>query len=125
VVTRLPSVQAPESCENQFSVAELALRTSDDVAHYHISADALQRGILIGRYDRCLDIRGDLPTLSRVHLLISRVGADVFAIDTASTFGSMKSGKRYFESTVLADKDSVLLAESLLVDWKFDRPEVV
>ena len=76
---------------------------------------------MIGRYDRCLSIAGELDALSRVHLLISKIGKDVVAIDTASTFGSTRSMDRAFETAVLAERDKILLANVLLVEWRYDR----
>jgi len=54
----------------------------------------LERGLLIGRYDRC----GLTPTednrLSRVHLLLLSLDGDTYAIDTASTSGVRCQGRR-------------------------------
>ena len=85
--------------------------------------EALERGILIGRYERCLNLGEELSTLSRVHLLIPKIGLDVMAIDTASTFGSVRRSGA-FESVVLKDEDEVLLADVLLVEWQYKRPVV-
>lgn len=49
---------------------------------------ALERGVLLGRYGRC-DSEGVLVSseISRVHLLVLKIGARTYAIDTASTHG--------------------------------------
>lgn len=122
MVTRVGAAASPMDCPPELAVGELCLATSSGSRRYRISLEALERGILIGRYERCLNLGEDeLRRLSRVHLLISKIGQDVVAIDTASTFGSIrKSGG--FESVVLGDQDELLLADVLLVEWKYNRP---
>jgi hypothetical protein len=117
-VTQLMPVCGLEDCEPKMAVAELCLTTKGGKRQFRISMEALERGILIGRYERCLNLGGELSVLSRVHLLISKMGQDVVAIDTASTFGSSKSSGR-FDSTVLGSVDDMLLADVFLVEWKF------
>jgi hypothetical protein len=51
-----------------------------------LGEEHLERGILVGRYDRCLGRGLDL-TVSRVHLMLACVGGDIIAIDAASTVG--------------------------------------
>ncbi len=56
-----------------------------------IGAIAAQRGILLGRYDRCDTHGAQVLTdnnISRVHLLVLGVGDMLYAIDTASTNGT-------------------------------------
>tara|TARA_R110002073_G_scaffold336544_1_gene535012 strand:+ start:2604 stop:3623 length:1020 start_codon:yes stop_codon:yes gene_type:complete len=120
-VTRIPSAAAPQDCAPGMAIAELCLTSDEASRTYRISLEALERGILIGRYARCLSIAGELESLSRVHLLISKIGRDVVAIDTASTFGSTRSMERAFETAVLAEHDKMLLANALLVEWRYDR----
>lgn len=117
-VTHVMPVCGLEDCEPKMAVAELCLTTKGGKRQFRISMEALERGILIGRYERCLNLGGELSVLSRVHLLISKMGQDVVAIDTASTFGSLRNTGR-FESTVLANVDDVLLADVFLVEWKY------
>ena len=53
-----------------------------------IGAEALKRGVLLGRYDRCDSEEVLVSTdISRVHLLVLQVGEHVYGIDTASTQG--------------------------------------
>src|SRR5262249_19846423 len=44
-----------------------------------VSAECLERGILLGRYDRCGLSFDGLAELSRVHLLLVRIGGEVWA----------------------------------------------
>ena len=119
MITRILPAQAPVDCHAELSVAELTLTSDEGCQRYRISSEALERGILIGRYERCMGIGKELDSLSRVHLLISKVGTDILAIDTASTFGSKRSMDTGFESIVLRKKEKMLLADALLVEWNY------
>lgn len=120
-VTRIPSAEPPHDCAPGMAVAQLCLTTDEASRNYRISMEALERGLLIGRYDRCLSIAGEINPLSRVHLLISKIGKDVVAIDTASSFGSTRSMDRAFETALLGERDKMLLANVLLVEWRYER----
>ena len=124
MITRVPSAAAPADCAPELAIAELGLATDEASRTYRISMDALERGILIGRYNRCFQIAGELIQLSRVHLLISKIGPDIVAIDTASSFGSTRSMGRAFETAVLSPRDKLLLAQVLLVEWTCNRLEM-
>ncbi len=59
-----------------------------------VGASALDRGVLLGRYDRCESnarsvLRRD--SISRVHLLVLRVAGELYVIDTASSNGTWLS----------------------------------
>jgi hypothetical protein len=76
-----------------------------------VALEHLQRGVLIGRYDRCgvkLALDGNI---SRVHLLLVRIAGDLWAIDTASTNGTRADGKR-LSAAILGDDDWVELGET-------------
>ncbi|MCK5689952.1 FHA domain-containing protein, partial [Myxococcota bacterium] len=97
VVTVIPGASAPsrpisfeaEMPENTF--AKLTLFYPGGSIALPVTAEQLDRGLLLGRYDRC-DIsefqflRND--SVSRVHLLIIREGDTILAIDTSSTNGT-------------------------------------
>ncbi len=121
-VTRVGPASGPEDCPPEMVAAELRLTTESGSRLFRVSMEALERGILIGRYARCMSICEEDDRLSRVHLLISLVGRDIVAIDTASTNGSVAHNAP-FECTVLADEDVMVLAEVMIVQWKFRRPE--
>lgn len=120
MITRIPSASAPEDCPAELAVASLCLRKKGSQRLYQVSAEALERGILIGRYDRCVCFGHDLSQLSRVHLLISKIGNDIVAIDTASTYGSKRSGHR-FATSILKTQDELILAGALHLEWKYER----
>jgi hypothetical protein len=85
-----------------------------------VSAECLERGILIGRYDRCGLSFDGLSELSRVHLLLVRIGGEVWAIDTASTHG-VRRGEGKIPATVLGDRDALVLAKVLEIDWQREQ----
>ena len=83
---------------------------------HEVSAERLERGVLIGRYERCgLEIRAE-PEISRVHALLVKIGVDVWAIDTASTNGVWRGGAAV-EAEVLRDLDALRLGKAVSVGW--------
>jgi pSer/pThr/pTyr-binding forkhead associated (FHA) protein len=84
----------------------------------HLGEEDLARGVLLGRYDRCVE-RFDANEISRVHLLIARVGGDLVAIDTASTNGSfLVHHEDDFAIAKLEDRAVLNLANVGLVLWR-------
>ena len=63
-----------------------------------LRADALDRGVLIGRDDRCpleaVDLSDDCGAVSRVHLALVRDPTGLWAVDAASTNGTRGDGHR-------------------------------
>lgn len=62
------------------------------IAH-RVSHEDLERGVLIGRYERC-QLAGAAGSLSRVHLVLLLDGGDIWAVDTASLNGTIVEGQR-------------------------------
>jgi hypothetical protein len=93
-------------------------------ANYSLSTAQLQRGVLVGRYDRC-DVgpraRVAAGSVSRVHLLLLAEGADVVAIDTASQNCSRCDGQA-FATTVLPASASIRLGGSVCLRWQRGQP---
>ena len=92
VITSMGPLLAPDDRllkSHERKLGELTLRTHASTVTYGVGADALDRGILLGRYPRC-DGAGVLSydRISRAHLLIKRVDGHVVALDTSSTNGS-------------------------------------
>jgi hypothetical protein len=82
-----------------------------------ISAERLEQGILVGRYGRCsLMIDTAEGTVSRVHVLLVRLGMDVWVIDTASTNG-VQRGDDDVLASVLRDVDTLTLGRGLILEW--------
>jgi hypothetical protein len=94
----------------------LRLASGAQKARHPVSAERLERGVLLGRYERCGLTIGGMDSVSRVHLLVVRIGDEVWAIDTASTNGVQRRGQHV--SAVLLDaQDELVLARSLSVSW--------
>jgi hypothetical protein len=90
---------------------------TDGNTECRISEDQLERGLLFGRYERCqLAMVGD-HMLSRVHLMVVRVGEQLWAVDTASTNGTRRNGAPVSASP-LQGAASLLLGRECLVRWK-------
>ncbi len=82
-----------------------------------ISAEQLERGVLVGRYERCrLRLDGD-GEVSRVHALLVRLGSDVWAVDTASTYGLALDGQ-LLEAAVLPDGGELALSDQTSLEWR-------
>lgn len=97
--------------------AELAVEDDAGMAKHKLSAEQVDRGVLLGRSSRCqVGLHTD-DTLSRVHVLVVRVGDEVWAIDTASTNGTSRNGAPV-EAVVLRDKDALQLASVATMHWK-------
>jgi pSer/pThr/pTyr-binding forkhead associated (FHA) protein len=82
------------------------------------SAGRLERGVLLGRYDRC-DLLGNVhgDQLSRVHALLVRLGDDVVLLDTASTNGTFR-GRHRITACVLHDGDRVAFSSEVELVWR-------
>ena len=63
-------------------------RAGEPTATHAVWSDQLERGILVGRDDRCSQLGVAEGNLSRVHLVLLSVDDEVWAIDTASTNGT-------------------------------------
>lgn len=89
-----------------------------------VSAERLEQGILLGRYGRC-SLLIDTPenTISRVHVLLLRLGMEVWIIDTASMNG-VKRGHDAVQADVLRDSDTLTLGREVTLEWmRIEHPE--
>jgi hypothetical protein len=101
VITRVTSVNGPSRArvdalgpgDELLGTLEVQSRLGHD--EVRVGVGGADRGLLLGRYSRC-DTAGatslSLEKISRVHLLVVRVGDDLWAIDTASTNGVASGG---------------------------------
>ncbi len=120
-VTRMPSsigLQALESSQPHpvDTVATLIIQGTDKRREFSVGEQHLDRGILIGRYRRCVGSGLD-ATVSRVHLMIATIGGETVAIDTASTVGSRLAMERFQTTPLLGPKKIWLSKHSYLV-WR-------
>lgn len=103
--------------ERETAWGELRLMRDGEVERHCISRERLEQGVLLGRYDRCGIRLSGLDSISRVHLLLVRLGEDVLAIDTASTNGTWR-GRKEIETTTLGEPDSLELGSVLRLYWR-------
>lgn len=96
---------------------ELRVEWAQWSTRHLLSLDHLDRGVLLGRYDRCGVHLSQVNGISRVHLLVVRSGEEVLAIDTASTNGTWRDRKP-FRTAALQDADTLLMGDILRVYWR-------
>jgi FHA domain len=112
------TLRAPRSLPGDHgpAVGSIALSAQGGGAETHVvHSTELERGLLVGRYERCeLGVSDD--TLSRVHLLLVRRDDEVWAIDTASSNGTTFDGKRVRQARLQRDAE-VVLAKAVSVRW--------
>lgn len=101
IITRVTSITGPARArvdeitpgDELLGTLELQSRLGHD--EVRVGSGGADRGLLLGRYSRC-DTAGAtslaLEKISRVHLLVVRIGDDLWAIDTASTNGMAAAG---------------------------------
>ncbi len=85
-----------------------------------LSVQALTRGVLIGRYDRCgvdQDLLSADESISRIHLCLVQDPTGLWAVDMASTNGSRAGGHR-FRSLKLGRQNELMLARSTRLRWE-------
>ncbi len=120
-VTRMPSsvgLSAIESSQIRQvdTVATLVVQGKRKRREFKISDEHLERGILIGRYPRCVGSGLD-SRVSRVHLMLANIGGKTVAIDTASTVGSCRGTER-FQTTVLGGNTKIWLSKDSYLVWR-------
>lgn len=120
-VTRMPSsigLQALESSQPHpiDTVATLVIQGSDKRREFSVGEQHLERGILIGRYRRCVGSGLD-ATVSRVHLMLATVNGATVAIDTGSTVGS-RIGSDRFQTAPLVGPTKIWLSKHSYLVWR-------
>lgn len=114
--TEGPVAAVADLCaSDEAAVGELVIRGPQRTVRRSVGEQALMRGILVGRYERCA-VGLDTGRLSRVHFLIVRDGDDIVGMDTASTNGSW-IGDREINLAPMTDGTSISLAQALKLTW--------
>lgn len=117
-ITRMSAVvPLPEIGDSAEAVAYLQVADGNRGRTYAVTAEALQRGILVGRYDRCGAHVAHDERVSRVHLLVVSAEDGVWAIDTASSNGTTMAGG-VLDAARLEDGAVLYLADSVAVAWR-------
>lgn len=83
-------------------VGTILLSAENTQIAHRVSAEDLERGVLIGRYERC-QLAGASHSLSRVHLVLLLDGGDIWAVDTASLNGTIVDGQKI--SAIVLDRE--------------------
>jgi pSer/pThr/pTyr-binding forkhead associated (FHA) protein len=92
-------------------------QAGDLTSTHAVWSDQLERGILVGRDDRCSHGGVDEGNLSRVHLVLLSVDDEVWAIDTASTNGTRVQDGPQFRQLLLTGETHLVLADALALRW--------
>jgi len=92
-------------------------QAGDLTSTHAVWSDQLERGILVGRDDRCSHGGVDEGNLSRVHLVLLSVDDEVWAIDTASTNGTRPLDGPPFRQLLLSGETHLVLADALALRW--------
>ena len=92
-------------------------QAGDLTSSHAVWSDQLERGILLGRDDRCSHGGVDEGNLSRVHLVLLSVDDEVWAIDTASTNGTRVLQGAPFRQLLLSGETHLVLADALSLRW--------
>ena len=92
-------------------------QAGDLTSTHAVWSDQLERGILVGRDDRCSHGGVDEGNLSRVHLVLLSVDDEVWAIDTASTNGTRVHDGPLFRQLLLSGDTHLVLADALALRW--------
>jgi hypothetical protein len=117
ITTLAPPLLLGDDEEPELAWATIRLQSRGAKAKRSVSAELLEQGLLIGRYERCGLSLGEIDkNVSRVHLLLVRIGSDVWAIDTGSTNGVRKDGK-HIEALILEDTDRLEFGSNMVLDW--------
>lgn len=127
VITRVTSVSGPARArvddpgvgDELLGTIEVQSRLGQD--QVRVGAQSAERGLLLGRYRRC-DTAGatslSLEKISRVHLLVVRVGDELWAIDTASTNGVAVAGSGVRVHRLQAGEELALADGAGAVRWR-------
>jgi hypothetical protein len=103
--------------EPEIAWGTIRLQSGTSKARRKVSAERLEQGILVGRYERCGLSLGQIDiNVSRVHLLLVRIGADVWAIDTGSSNGVRRKGEAV-EAVILANNDQLEFGSGMVLNW--------
>jgi hypothetical protein len=93
-------------------------QAGDLTSTHAVWSDQLERGILVGRDDRCSHGGLEEGNLSRVHLVLLSVDDEVWAIDTASTNGTRLANAPPFRQHRLSGEAQLVLADALALRWQ-------
>ena len=118
IVTVLGPALFLDGCDDEMPWGELRIELANRKQKNRVSAERLEHGVLIGRYERCgIALSDGQNKVSRVHLLMVRIAGEIWAIDTASTHGLWRDRHRV-GAAVLANPDELTLGNVAIVGWR-------
>lgn len=128
-VSRVMPVQPPVMLDperllerDEAPLGELAIHTRTGTHRtLQVGRQALRRGVLVGRYERCVTpvLRSiELDSISRVHLLLIELDGRHHAIDTASRNGVFADGEPVRVIALEHGTRLDLAAEAAILHWR-------
>ena len=118
ITFKLPPVWLKDST-TELPRAEIKIHFKQNRKHILIDESQLERGILVGRYERCgifFSSHDEYNPISRVHCLFISINGVMYVIDTASTNGTSVAHKP-IQQCALPKASLIILAESLFISW--------
>ena len=118
------SIQRPPLWLNEANIDEpsacLEIIFKEGLKRIFFNEEMLERGVLIGRYERCgvsLQACAEFNPVSRVHCLLLYVMGTTYIIDTASTNGTCVFHEHITQKKLI-HRAPIILAETLIMSWK-------
>ena len=99
--------------------AGIKIHFKQEKKHILIDESQLERGILLGRYERCgifFAEYDEYNPISRVHCLFISINGIIYIIDTASTNGTIVANEPV-QQCALPQTSLIILADSLFISW--------
>jgi hypothetical protein len=96
-------------------VANVELGAGGRNERFAVHEAEIERGLLVGRYERC-QVETHDDKISRVHLLVIRDGSEVWAVDTASSNGTTADGHQV-RRVKLDGETRLTLAQEVSLRW--------
>ena len=124
-ITLVPSFPGPVFASRDLAASdpprgELLVSSPAGKAALRLGVHAAERGVLLGRYDRCdtagFPVLSD-SSLSRVHALVIELDGALYAVDTASKNGCWL-GERPVRSARLQPGLPLRLAKDAAIEWR-------
>lgn len=117
------SIQRPPLWLNDSNIDEPSARLDiifkEGTKRIFLNEEMLERGVLIGRYERCgisLQACVEFNPVSRVHCLLISILGITYIIDTASTNGTNVFHERITQKKLI-HRSPIILAETLIMSW--------
>lgn len=121
--TRITAVRGPHESRAHLVtdgdlVGTLELCGPDRKQLLSVGEAALRDGVLLGRYDRCDRAFVGDESVSRVHALLIQIGAQLLVVDTASTYGTERTGAGTARVHAIAGDAELTLGTETTAHWR-------